>query len=77
MYDMEYPNESACQFISALEVMHQEQSSTAGTASSYLLPSVGATVAIEVLFVVAICLGSYVMFLKQKLSQAKTSLRFS
>lgn len=76
MYDLEYPNESACQFINALDVMRQEQSSAVVSASSYLLPSIGATVAIEVLFVVAICLGSYVMFLKQKLSQAKTSLRF-
>lgn len=79
MYDMEYPNESACDYISSLEVMRREEqySATGSASSAYFLPSIGATVAIEVLFVLSIGLGTYVMFLKQKLSRAKTSLRFS
>ena len=70
MYDMEYPNESACEYVDALQVMRE------GTFTGER-PSVGATVSIEVLFAVTLCLVGYVTFLTKKLNRAKINLRFN
>jgi hypothetical protein len=69
---MEYPNESACEYISAMSGIRGNKSTFSGAKAQ---TSIVASISIQVMSGATICLATYVWFLSKKFTRAKNNLR--
>jgi len=72
LMDFEYPNESACEYIWAMSGIKGDKSTFQG---AKVQTSIAASISIQVLTGIALCLSMYVWFLSQKFTRAKNNLR--